>query len=628
MSGRQDVTVQPSAAPRLNGLDGLRAIAVTAVFLYHADLPWVRGGFLGVDLFFVISGFLITHLLARQVEGASGPVLAGFYWRRAKRLLPASWLVTAVAILAAWLVAPDALARLKNDTLASLLYVTNWELLLSKVSYFESIGRQPLLLHLWSLAIEEQFYIIWAPVLVLGLPRLGRGRLAAAAAVLAAVLVGWTAYLAYVPEYLVGVSATRLDFGTDTHSFPLLIGAALGLVWQPDQQAEGGDARHSDRIFTLGLAALGATIWSFSRLGEEAAGFYPWGFLASALTSAALIAAATYRGASFGRWLDQQPLRWLGERSYGLYLWHWPIFMLTRQDDTGLGLGLTLLVRILLTLAVAELSYRFVETPIRHGLLERIGQGMFTPGRRLWAVGYGGAVALGTLAVLVPMLVLLRATPSEAASLAQVRVQLLSAIDSGWLDSVHARPVVAAKPVAPPSVKAPPRPYIGSDVTVVGDSVLLGSEAVLKKQLPGVHLEARVGWQARDVLIELQRLSQNGELTPVVVLHLGTNGYVYEPQLRSMLSLLSDRPRVILINAHAPRRWVDPNNALIDRVLADYPNARLADWRRASDEHEDYFVGDGFHLRPVGQRALVGEMVKAGDLTPAVLTASRGASAQ
>jgi len=604
---------------RLAGLDGLRAIAVIAVFLYHTETPWARGGYLGVDLFFVISGFLITHLLSAEFDSTSKLGLGQFYWRRAKRLLPASWLMTACTIVAAWLLAPDALPRLKGDALASLFYVTNWELLSAKASYFESIGRQPLLLHLWSLAIEEQFYILWAPLMLLGLRRFGRAGLALGAGLVAAGLVAWTTVLATRGGYLVSVTPTRLDFGTDTHSFPLLIGAVLGLLWRPDRQSHTGKAFVSDGVFTLGLAALGVTVFLFGRMGEETPRLYPWGFLVSALTSAALVAAASYRGALFGRWLDQQPLRWIGERSYGIYLWHWPIFMLTRPEDLHLDANLILALRLVLTVSAAALSYVCVETPIRGGLLERIWESVRTRGRRLAGLGAGALVALAAAAMITPVAAILRTPPGYTPPTSEVREALASVLSASGLQAKPSIDPVAARTVAP----APPVLFTGQDVTAVGDSVLLGSLQAFNAKLPGAQVHAEVGWQARDVLGQLQDLARTGMLTPVVLIHLGTNGYIYEDQLREILSLLADRQRVIIVNAQVPRRWMTPNDDLIDRILPDYPNAVLVDWRRASDGQRAWFISDQFHLTPTGQRAFVAEIMRAGNLT-----ASKDAAAQ
>jgi hypothetical protein len=157
--------------------------------------------------------------------------------------------------------------------------------------------------------------------------------------------------------------------------------------------------------------------------------------------------------------------------------------------------------------------------------------------------------------------------------------------------------------------------FTGQDVTAIGDSVLLGSLQPFEARLPGAKVYAKVGWQARDVLAQLQDLARSGSLTPVVLIHLGTNGYVYEDQLRAILSLLADRQRVIIVNAQAPRRWMTPNDELIDRVLPDYPNAVLVDWRKVSEGQRTYFISDRFHLTPLGQRSFVAEIMRAGTLS-------------
>ncbi|HXC53884.1 MAG TPA: acyltransferase family protein [Rhizomicrobium sp.] len=598
---------------RLTGLDGLRAVAVVAVFLFHAEIPWAQGGYLGVDLFFVISGFLITGLLTAESEASGRLNLVQFYWRRAKRLLPASYLMTAAAVAAAALLAPDALPRLRWDTLASLAYVTNWELITSGRSYFEAMGRQPLLLHLWSLAIEEQFYIVWAPVIALVLPRLGRRTLAALAGVAAVAAAAWMAHLAAKMGYPEQGDPTRLYFGTDTHGFPLLIGAVLGLLWRPGRQRGSRNPAVREGMFILGLGALAAMLALIARLGEQTAWLYPWGLLLSAGASTTLIAAATWRGSAFGRLLDAAPLRWIGERSYGIYLWHWPIFMLTRPDlDLHWPQGPVFGLRVALTLTLSGLSYRYVEMPIRQGALDRLWTALKAPQLRPGALrrGLAPAIAAGAAAVAVATVLIL--APNQVAPAEDVR-EALSLSDS------NAPPPLIAKRPAPVMARSvagqsAATVFTGADLTAVGDSVLLGSSGVLKNTLPGAQVYAAMGWQAADVLKQLKTLQQANALTAVVLIHLGTNGYIVENQLRTILSMLAGRKSVILVNTHVPRRWMEPNNELMDRIAADYPNVVLADWKEVSDGQPDFFVSDGVHLTIPGERAFVAEIMRAGHL--------------
>lgn len=608
----------PARAPatRLSGLDGLRAVAVTAVLLFHADLPFAKGGYLGVDLFFVISGFLITSLLAaeRDVAGIIG--LKDFYGRRAKRLLPAAWAMMAAAVIAAAVVAPDALPRLKGDAVASLLYVTNWEMIAAATSYFEAMGRAPLLQHLWSLAIEEQFYILWAPVMVFALPKLGRRKLAAAAGAVAALSAAWMANRASALGWPDAGDPSRLYFGTDTHGFPLLIGAALGLVWQPGRARSSINPAEREGIFILGLASLAGMAVLFATLGEDTGWLYPFGFLAAAACSVALIVAATHRGGCFGDFLDNKAMRWLGERSYGIYLWHWPVFMLTRpHSDLELDPDIILTLRLVLTLGIAALSYRYVETPIRQGTAER-----FFAALKARAAGRWREKATGTAAALAAMTatIILVLAPSQSVVAKDVAAALVTT----------PRPAVALVPVVAPvetAVAGEPRvaTYTGAELTAVGDSVLLGSSPLLKATLIDADVNATMGWQATDILKQLQTLAAANQLRPVVLVHLGTNGYIGEDRLRAILTLLAGRKRVILVNTHVPRRWMEANNDLIDRLLPDYPNAVLVNWRDVSDEQPDYFVSDNVHLTALGQRAFIAEIMRVGHLVSTAPAAGR-----
>lgn len=632
------------AAPvRLSGLDGLRAIAVAAVVLFHADFYWARGGYLGVDLFFIISGFLITGLLAREVDATGRVRLGDFYWRRAKRLLPASWLMMVTAVVMAALFARDALPHLRTDTLASLLYVTNWELLHSNTSYFEATGRQPLLQHLWSLAIEEQFYIVWAPLALLVLPRIGRRALAFIAIALGVASAAWMAVLAYKMGYPEQGDPSRLYFGTDTHGFALLFGAALGLCWQPSRKTSSpGLIRHAGGLL-LGLAALAGMGALFAVMGEETPTLYPWGFLLAALAGLLLVATATHPGLIFGRCLDVRPLRWIGERSYGIYLWHWPIFMLTRPgiDLRGLDGNSVFALRIAATLVIAALSYRFVETPIRHGAIERIVRDARTASRRLSGWFRGIAMAACVTLAFGLMGSILWHAPVQAGPAQDVREALnvdapvtpatsikdqtdpAAEVAADVAESLEPVPAVSVEtPVEPmASTEQPAQPgepamesFTGDDITAVGDSVLLGSSRLLKATLPGTDVHATMGWQAADVIRQLKTLKSTGSLRAVTLVHLGTNGYVTEDQLRQILSMLSDCKRVVLVNTHVPRRWMEANNALIDRVAPDFPNVVVVRWSDTSENQPDYFVSDGVHLTTIGQRIFITQIMRTGHL--------------
>src|SRR5437870_3737670 len=361
------------------GLDGLRALAIAGVLLYHAGLRWMPGGLLGVDLFFVISGFLITSLIVGELQRSGRVALADFYGRRARRLLPALAVVLVVTTAGIALFSPRELARFRGDLVASLGYVTNWWFIVRHESYFVAAGRPSPFQHLWSLAVEEQFYLLW-PLGLLALWRrlTGSGRLLriGAVALLGAVLsAGWMAVIAVQHHLPYGADSSRVYFGTDTHASALLIGVAAGallagtrgVLWQfrPPGEAAAVDA--------AGGVALLAVCWAMMRTSEFSSGLYRGGFLLFAVAAAVVVVAASRPESRLESVLGSQPFRWAGTRSYGLYLWHWPLFVYTRpQLDLPLTGAADVMLRLALTVALAEGSYRLVERPIR------------TVGMRVW----------------------------------------------------------------------------------------------------------------------------------------------------------------------------------------------------------------------------------------------------
>jgi peptidoglycan/LPS O-acetylase OafA/YrhL len=345
-------------------LDGLRAIAVGAVLLYHADIPWMRGGYLGVDLFFVLSGFLITTLLLEE-HAASGRVdIRSFWMRRARRLLPALVLVLAgIGLYAAFLAEESSVGSLRRESFAALGYVSNWNLIAADQSYFSQFSGPSPLQHMWSLAIEEQFYLFWPLLLPVLWKMVGRRRalLAGVIACGAAASVLWMAVL-----HQPGSDPSRVYYGTDTRAFGLLIGAMLAVVLSGRPDLANGPHRR----LLLAASAPAVAVIALAFVFADASGdwMYPGGFLLIALCTAVVVAAAIQPGHHrLRRVLELGPLRLVGRVSYGLYLWHWPVFVAMTPLRTGLE-GTTLFVaRIAATAVLAGASYVLVEMPIRHG---------------------------------------------------------------------------------------------------------------------------------------------------------------------------------------------------------------------------------------------------------------------
>jgi peptidoglycan/LPS O-acetylase OafA/YrhL len=436
----------------LPGVDGLRALAVLAVLLYHADLPWIRGGFLGVDVFFVISGYLITTLLLTEWLQRGHINLPAFWLRRARRLLPALFLLMAVTLVFAVLFLSGEVASLRDDALAALGYVTNWYLIFSDQSYFEMMGRPSLFRHLWSLAVEEQFYIVW-PLLLTVMMWFLRPRLTLLIVLAGAVASTVLMALLYQPD----VDPSRVYYGTDTRGVGLLVGAALAFLWVPGRIGGRGGQVHPLLLDVIGVGGLGVLVYSFLRLDGFDSLLYQGGFALVAVASAVAIAVAVHPRAHLGALLGRQPLRWLGLRSYSVYLWHWPVFMLTRpQLDVPFD-GLPLLaLRFGVTIVLAEFSYRFVETPIRTGAFGRIWRALReAQGALRWRLRVGWAGAAGVALVsfaLVSMSVAGAQRPGPPSYLSVESIHVVFPAAASSENVVTPGPAATATPTAAPTI--------------------------------------------------------------------------------------------------------------------------------------------------------------------------------
>jgi peptidoglycan/LPS O-acetylase OafA/YrhL len=354
------------------GLDGLRAIAVLAVIAYHVGLGWAPGGLLGVGVFFTLSGYLITDLLLSQYQSSGRLDLVGFWRRRARRLLPALFVM--LAVVAGWVALRQRgqLPALRGAMAAAAGYVSNWWLIAQNSSYFARFGPPSPLGHLWSLAVEEQFYLIWPWLLWFGLrctarrsDRSRRALLMAASLVLAAASAG-----AMIALYHPGYDPTRVYDGTDTRAFALLIGAALAFACPSNSMSAAISARRRrllDGAGTAGLLAVGVLIW---RTTQYSPFLYRGGMVALSVATAAVVLAVGAPGAPLGRGGGRPPPRGLGVRSYGIYLWHFPIIVLTTPALGPPSLARAA-VQVAASIAAAALSWRFIEEPIRRGAIGR-----------------------------------------------------------------------------------------------------------------------------------------------------------------------------------------------------------------------------------------------------------------
>lgn len=609
----------PSAPPsswpapkHIPALDGIRAIAVLGVLVFHGSATWLPGGFLGVDVFFVLSGFLITSILLTEMRQYGRIKFGQFYLRRARRLLPALFLVLAFTAVLVLLFAHDAAERFRTDVLPALTYVTNWANIFGGQSYFEATGRPPMLLHLWSLAIEEQFYVIWPAVLFFAYRWRGRGGVRRVAIIGAIVSTLLMTVLSFVMNMPGEADPSRLYFGTDTHAMGILAGAALATVWRPSALPRRLALAPTAILTAIGAGALAAIIWSYANVAEGSTLLFRGGFLIFSVACAVLIAVASHPAVSASRILGMQPLRYLGERSYGLYLWHWPIFMVLRP---GIDIGWTglaaFILQMSLTLLLAELSYRYVEMPVRDGALGRIWQQWRSEGIP-FAIGRVAIVAAASFTLIAGLTMGVRSiTPVDASTYLggatavgdEVLTPQQPSTESGTADGSQSTNGTDSNVADPSQVVGPGADLNTLKVTAVGDSVMLGARVAVERDLPKATLDAAVSRQATEMYQRIRQRKAAGKLASVVVIHAGTNGPAYKQDLFPLLRDLSDRQRVVLVSTHMPNKWMADSNNSIQAAAAQFPNVRVADWAAASDGHREYFVFDGTHLTMAGGRA-------------------------
>lgn len=588
---------------RIGGLDGLRAVAVALVLVYHLLPGLLPGGMVGVDAFFVISGFLITSLLLVE-RRTTGRIDAGRFWiRRLRRIVPALLVAVAATVSAAACLGGDVLLAVRRQALGSVLLVYNWVEIVAGSSYFDR--TQPLLLtNVWSLAVEEQFYLVW-PLVVIALLARGVSRRRVRAGALLALGLSLASAAWALRLVRDGAPVSRVYMGTDTRAFGLMLGAAWAL-WH-GRATEGADLEPQPAGLrrvrgAAGWAGLAGLLVLARFAGETAAdggsGPEPALIIASACTLAVVqaltgeVAGADGPARRLMSLLEARPLKWLGERSYGLYLWHWPLGVLAFYAIPPTAAPRAVAVGVLgLTLCAAELSHALIETPVRRdGLLVRLRRVARLRPRQMVPAG-GGATALVLLLVL-----------AFASQPAQSAAQQAIAVGTGYLSAPSAVPATAVgAPTQDPSPEQAD-PFTGGEVVVVGDSVTIAAAPSLEADLPGVAVNAEVSRSVYAALPALQAMDAGGA-RPCVVIALATNGSVETDQLDAILSYLGPDRGLVLVTAHGPARttWIPPANETIRAFARAHPDrVAVADWDAAVGARPDLLLDDQVHPVPEG----------------------------
>ncbi|MER7071271.1 acyltransferase family protein [Terrabacter sp. NPDC000476] len=596
----------PHARPRrIEGLDGLRALAIAGVLVYHLNASWLPGGFLGVDVFFVVSGFLITTLLVREHQRTGRVALSQFWVRRARRLLPALVLCVVASVLIARLVSEDLLVSIGRQMVGALTFSTNWLEITAGASYFDQTAPQ-LFMNFWSLAVEEQFYLLWPLATLALLAVSSRVRVGVAVA------VGLASSLLMALVFSPGLDATRVYYGTDTHLMGLMAGAALAFAWTHPTLALRVAPSRWGRWGSYAVPVAGVVLLALMVLLDEQSSLTFRGGIVLASVASAVLVMGLVEHRPDGPTVLQRVLRhpvatWVGQRSYSIYLWHWPVILLVALDNPSApGTTSHLMTRVwcvVVTLALADLTFRFVETPFRErgfrgvalGLAARV-RGLTRRTKQVVAAGVVGLAVVTTVIVLTApdqtetarMLAANEAAAQEPADPPPGRpagtTPSPSASASGPTGTAGAGAASVLKTFTMPS---------GPEIDAYGDSIMVGSLQALRYYFPGIRIDAKSNRRWSDGLAEVS--ARGAANRRAVVLAFGTNAGVDEERVKQVLDVLGPQRMVVLVNIMGPFARVDSDNTTLELVAKGRPNVVVADWADAIRAHPDQVQSDRVH---------------------------------
>lgn len=582
------------------GLDGVRAVAVIAIIIYHLNPQWLSGGFLGVDTFFVISGYLITSLLLTEYHNTGKIKLMSFWLRRVRRLIPAVLFLVMGVIVLSLIFMPTEIQKVRADSIAAIFYVSNWWYIMQNVDYFEQFAVQPLK-HLWSLAIEEQFYLVF-PIVLLSLLSFIR-RLKSIRIIFLILLV--ISMIAMMVLYVPNENVARVYFGTDTRIQTLLMGVLLALVWPPFQLKAKVNRQMRTMIDTAGVVGLAILFICFKFVSETNSILYYGGFFLISTVTLLVIASSVHPSGYFAKFLGNKVFTFIGSRSYSLYLWHYPIIVLIHhQFVQGQIPPLVYVVEILLMVLMAEFSYKFIEQPFRKEGFNIFAFNHLKNWRsqkvlRTWLV----------IILLIPTLLVMVGGFNRSAQKNSTRV---TEVNTEEIDKLITQPLPLPQlKIDGFVVKGNKQKYASWKPLLIGDSVMVDIGDDFRSFVPKADINGKVGRQLVEATSLAKRQYQSyRDKNDIVVLELGTNGDFTEEQLNSLLEQFGEAD-IYLVNTRVPRSYESHVNQVLAKAAKKRANVTLVDWYSRSENHTEYFAPDGIHLQPPGVRALTNSIIQA-----------------
>jgi len=591
---KESATVKQQRRARLRqvpGLDGLRGLAVVAVVIYHFFGDLLPGGYLGVDMFFVLSGFLITSLLIREFNVTGRISLTDFWIRRFRRILPAALVVLCLCTAVVSALGGDLAVGIREQFLGTLFFVNNWTQIATSQTYFAPNEVQ-VFAHYWSLAVEEQFYLIW-PLLMTGVFAVSRRKPTRLPIAVALVLATASA-LAMAFLFTPGDDPTRVYYGTDTHAFGLLVGALLSFMLTSTSKEAGADSWASTSkgvlASTVGTLALLAYLAQLVWMGADREFTYRGGLVLTSVLGAAIIWAVVRETGPLTWFFRTRVMRWLGQRSFSLYLWHWPIIMIliAVSDAPAWALGILALP---LSFVLAEVTYQFVENPFRRGGYVKTWHDYWAarPSLHEIKVGFGKAMwpVVPALVVLSALGVVYGVATSEDKTELERELERMAQANEQAAASAPAQPT--DKPKEKRSLPT------GAEITALGDSVMLASSDALTERFPGILIDAAVSRQYSEAIDSLRALKDSGQLRSTVFLGLGTNGAADAGRLDELLDIVGPERTVVFAVPYGDRDWMGQARSEIVQAASQRENVYLADWCGTAQENPALMYDDGVH---------------------------------
>lgn len=598
----------------ITGFDGIRTLAVIGVILYHLLPTQMRGGYLGVPVFFVVSGYLITDLLRQEWDQNGRIAVKDFYVRRMKRLYPGMVVMLLLSAAYITLFQRNLLNNLRGVVVSSLLYVNNWWQINHGLSYFDRFGNESPFTHLWSLAVEGQNYLIW-PLLFILLMKLVKNR-----GTIFKIVIGCSLLSALLLAiwYSPGADPTRVYYGTDTRLFSIWMGSALAFIW-PSTHLKKEIPKKAKRVLNLagGLSFIGLVI-TFFVLDDHLSFVYYGGMLLVSLLCTILVAVTAHPGASLNRWLTNPLFSYIGKRSYGIYLYQFPvmIFYEAKIGNVGENVLLHTLIEIVLILLISELSYRFIENPLRKFHYKdtfRTVRNWFSkpvisrqkpwllPGLLVSLVALYG-IATAPVNYVDAQQQQLKENIAANKKAAEQTQKNANGSDTESTGENSSKATEAEQSVMEKYglTEAQVNKAEELEITAFGDSVMLDATADLQEIFPKAVVDGDVGRQLYESPELIKALKEKDLLRDTVLIGLGTNGSFTETQFDNLMKEIGDR-KVYWINVRVPtQRWQNEVNSMLEKMAAKYDNMTLIDWYDLSNEHEEWFYEDRVHPNPDG----------------------------